>query len=130
MAQITSNDVRQGIGIPTMSVREVCAYFFGMDTLSPEQRFAKETAWGYKSKCVRLLQKLCSVGERRVRAWGKGLDFEYIPPIRLAQLTILMLRDKLQKAEVKLRQREEQIQKMSRIIDSLRWQLQESQKSA
>jgi hypothetical protein len=130
MARITANDVRQGIGIPITPVRDVCAYFLGIDTLSPEQRFAKETAWGYKSRCVRLLQKLCSLGDRRVRAWGKGLDFEHIPPIRLAQLTILMLRDKLQKAEVKLRQREEQIQRMSYTIDSLRWQLQESRKSA
>jgi hypothetical protein len=130
MPEITANDVRQGIGIPTEPVREICAYFFGLDTLSPEQRFAKETAWGYKSKCVRLLQKLCSVKERQVRAWGKGLDFEYIPPIRLAQLTILMLRSKLDKAEATVRQREEQIQKMSRTIESLRWQVQELRKSA
>ena len=130
MPEITANDVRQGIGIPTEPVREICAHFFGLDTLSPEQRFAKETAWGYKSKCVRLLQKLCSVKERQVRAWGRGLDFTSIPPIRLAQLTILMLRSKLEKTEAEVKDRDEQIKRMSRTIESLRWQLQESRKSA
>jgi hypothetical protein len=130
MAQITPNDVRQGIGIPIEPVREVCAYFFGIDSLSPERRLDKETAWGYKSKCVRLLQKLCSVGERRVRAWGKGLDFANIPPIRLAQLTILMLRDKLEKAETELRQRDQQIRQLSRSVETLQFQLQHARRRA
>ncbi len=111
------------------TVRDVCAYFFGLDTLPPESRLNKETAWGYKSKCVRLLQKLCSVSARSVRAWGKGLEFADIPPIRLAQLTILMLRSKVEKAEAQLKQRDEQIKTMGRAIESLRWQLQEARRS-
>jgi hypothetical protein len=130
MTRITTGDVRQGIGIPVTPVREVCAYFFGIDTLPPERRLDKETSWGYKSRCVRLLQKMCSVGERRVRAWGKGLDFENIPPIRLAQLTILMLKDKLQKAEADLRQRDEQIRQLRRSIETLKFQLENPRRRA
>jgi hypothetical protein len=41
-----------------------------------------------------------------------------------------MLRSKLEKAEAQIIERDEQIQKMSRIIDALRWQLQEARRSA
>ncbi len=112
------------------TVRDICAYYFGIDTIAPNLRLDKEMARGYKSKCIRLLQSLCSVSERSARAWGKGLDFADIPPIRQAQLTILMLRDRLQKAEVEIRQRDEQIKKMSRTIESLRWQLSEAKEAA
>jgi hypothetical protein len=112
------------------SVRDICAYYFGIDTIAPDLRLDKEMARGYKSKCIRLLQSLCSVSERSARAWGKGLDFAEIPPIRLAQLTILMLRDRLQKAEVEIQQRDEQIKKMSRTIDALRLQLSEARAKA
>jgi hypothetical protein len=128
MPGISASEVRKHLQVET--VGDVCAHFFGLDALTPQQRLDKETAWGYKSKCVRLLQNLCSVSERGVKAWGKGLEFADIPPIRLAQLTIFMLRSKLEKTEAEVRERDEQIKKMSRVIESLRWQLQEARRSA
>jgi hypothetical protein len=119
-----------GLSLSVETARNVCAYFFGYDTLPPEQRLEKETARGYKSRCVRLLNKLCSVSERSIRRWGRGLDFDNMPPIRQAQLTILMLRDRLQKAESQIQQKDEQIKKMRRAIDHLRWQLDEARRVA
>ena len=130
MPKILASDVRKGLAIQVESVRDVCAYFLGIDTLAPEQRLDKETAWGYKSKCIRLLMRLCSMSQQGVKGWGKGLEFADIPPIRLTQLTIFMFRSKLEKAEAQIKERDEQIQKMSRIIDSLQWQLQEARRSA
>ena len=89
MPKIFAADVRQGLGIQVESVRDVCAYFLGYDTLTPEKRKDVETSWGYKSKCIRLLAQLCGVSKWSVKDWGRGLEFSTIPPIRLAQLTIM-----------------------------------------
>jgi hypothetical protein len=80
MPKILASDVRKGLAIQVESVRDVCAYFLGIDTLSPEQRLDKETAWGYKSKCIRLLMRLCSMSQQGVKGWGRGLEFADIPP--------------------------------------------------
>ena len=130
MPKIFAADVRQGLGIQVESVRDVCAYFLGYDTLTPEKRKDVETSWGYKSKCIRLLAQLCGVSKWSVKDWGRGLEFSTIPPIRLAQLTILMLRSKLEKCQEQLRQKDEEIRRMKWIIDSLELQLHSARRSA
>jgi hypothetical protein len=130
MPKIEAADARKGLGIQVEPVRDICAYYFGYEALTPERRELIETSWGYKSKCVRLLQQLCGVSKASVKGWGAGLDFGKIPPIRLAQLTILMLRSKLEKYREEIRQKDEQIRGMSQKIDALQQQLRFARRSA
>lgn len=111
------------------TVREICHYFLGFQGLSPLQIQAKEESWGYKSRCVKLLAKLLGRSTSRIWHWGKGLDFDSIPAVLLAELNIHYLRAQLAEKDKALQLAQSQIRNQERTIERLQFP-QEFKKSA
>ena len=73
--------------------RKFCRYWFGLDSLNRygQPRYTElqiltmENEHGYREKCINLIAKILKVKPNTVHRWGKGVQFDKIPPDKRRQ---------------------------------------------
>lgn len=68
--------------------RIFCRRWFGLEDIkedgrpryTEEQIMAMESEYGYREKCINLLAKVLKIKPNTVHRWGKGVEFDKIPP--------------------------------------------------
>lgn len=73
--------------------RQFCRYWFGLDSVNEygkprytePQILAIENEHGYREKCINLIAKILKVKPNTVHRWGKGVQFNKIPPDKCRQ---------------------------------------------
>jgi hypothetical protein len=83
--RILKTCVYHGKGI---QLRKFCRRWFGMEDLDKYGRprytekliLAMESEHGYREKCINLIARVLKVKPNTVHRWGKGVEFDKIPP--------------------------------------------------
>lgn len=73
--------------------RKFCRRWFGMEDLdkygrpryTEAQILAMESDHGYREKCINLIAKVLKIKPNTVHRWGKGVEFNKIPPDKQEQ---------------------------------------------
>nr|ADN12913.1 hypothetical protein Cyan7822_0898 [Gloeothece verrucosa PCC 7822] len=85
---------------PSLSPREFCRKMFGLDGLPEVEILRAEMQQGYRKQCIALFVRVLGVKRQTIFNWGKGIDFNDMPPIHQRFLGICYERYELM-AEVK-----------------------------
>ncbi|WDD30110.1 hypothetical protein PQG02_00210 (plasmid) [Nostoc sp. UHCC 0926] len=76
-----------------MNPRTFCRRWFGLEGMDNNGRFrytenlilAMESEHGYREKCINLLARLLKIKPNTIHRWGKGVEFDKIPPDKREQ---------------------------------------------
>ncbi|WP_375506304.1 hypothetical protein [uncultured Nostoc sp.] len=76
-----------------MNPRTFCRRWFGLEEKDNDERFrytenlilAMESEHGYREKCINLLARLLKIKPNTIHRWGKGVEFDKIPPDKREQ---------------------------------------------
>jgi hypothetical protein len=76
-----------------MNPRIFCRRWFGLEDMDNNGRFrytenlilAMESEHGYREKCINLIARLLRIKSNTIHRWGKGVEFDKIPPDKREQ---------------------------------------------
>jgi hypothetical protein len=77
----------------SMHPRIFCRRWFGLEDIkengrpryTEEQILMMESEHGYREKCVNLIAKVLKIKPNTIHRWGKGVEFDKIPPDKRQQ---------------------------------------------
>ncbi|MDF5737193.1 MULTISPECIES: hypothetical protein [unclassified Nostoc] len=76
-----------------MNPRIFCRRWFGLEDMDNDGRvrytenliLAMESEHGYREKCINLIARLLKIKPNTIHRWGKGVEFDKIPPDKREQ---------------------------------------------